>query len=163
MVLQITPDVLDRVEFGRVSWQELQLDALIISLDVIPNQSAPVCSQPIPDDEQGTVNLPTQRPKELHQLRCPDRSGEQTKVKLPEGDTGNSRELVPRKAVLQYRCLSPRRPRAHPGRTFAQSGFVDEDDGLSPFFGVFFSAGQRWYFHWRMASSSRWVARPVGR
>src|SRR6266571_8815237 len=46
---------------------------------------------------------------------------------------------------------------------FADPGFVYEDDGSALPGAVFFSAGQRFFFQCRMASSSRWTARPVGR
>jgi len=63
---------------------------------------------------------------------------------------------MPGEAVLQHRGLSARRPGAHPRRALGESRLIYEDDGLAAFNGVFFSAGQRRCFHWRMA-------RPVGR
>ncbi len=46
---------------------------------------------------------------------------------------------------------------------FADSGFVYEDDSSALFGVVVFSAGQRFFFQCRMAFSSRWMVRPLGR
>jgi hypothetical protein len=48
-------------------------------------------------------------------------------------------------------------------RPFAHSGLVYEDDGSAFSRAVFFSAGQRLVFQRRIAVSSRWMARPLGR
>jgi hypothetical protein len=47
--------------------------------------------------------------------------------------------------------------------SFAQSAFVDKDDGSALLAGFFFMAGHRTSFQRWIAGSSRWVARPVGR
>jgi transposase len=46
---------------------------------------------------------------------------------------------------------------------FAQPGFINEEDGAPLSTGFFFNIGQRLCFHSRIAFSSRWMARPVGR
>jgi hypothetical protein len=48
-------------------------------------------------------------------------------------------------------------------RPLAQPTFVDEDDGAPLAERFFLSRGQRTRFQYRMASSSRSIARPVGR
>ena len=45
----------------------------------------------------------------------------------------------------------------------AHTGLIYEDDGSALSDAVFFSAGQRLVFQWRMACSSRLMARPLGR
>jgi hypothetical protein len=72
-------------------------------------------------------------------------------------------ELVPCEAVLQDWRLSFGRPGPNAVRSFAHPGFVDEDDGSAFSRAVFFKAGQRFFFHRRMAASSRFLARPLGR
>jgi hypothetical protein len=67
------------------------------------------------------------------------------------------------KVVLKHRSLPPGRPGPTPMGSFAQSAFVDEDDRSSLAEGVFFTSGQRTFFQWAMAFSSRSRARPVGR
>ena len=45
----------------------------------------------------------------------------------------------------------------------AHTGLIYEDDGSALFGAVFFSVGHRFVFQWRMACSSRLMARPLGR
>src|SRR5215472_4699068 len=47
--------------------------------------------------------------------------------------------------------------------SFAQSAFVDEDDGSALFLGFFLISGQRACFQRRILSSARSSARPTGR
>src|SRR6516162_3526147 len=163
VLLQVSPDVLRRVELGSVGWQELQLNRSFETLDVIAHHLAAMRGQPIPDHEYFAADLPTQGVEELDDLRSLNRSREQSEVEAIEGDTGHRRELVPIEVILQHRGFTPRRPTPHPGRSLAQSRLVDEDYDSALFSGVFFSAGQRTRFQRRIAPSSRSSARFVGR
>jgi len=49
MLLAISPDIFDRIEFRGIGWQTLQMDAAVQLLHVIPDQTAAVGGQPIPD------------------------------------------------------------------------------------------------------------------
>jgi hypothetical protein len=84
-------------------------------------------------------------------------------VDAPESDARHGRELVPCEAVLQDRRLAFGRPGANAVRPLAYSGLIDEDDDSAFSRAVFFSAGQRFFFQCRMAASSRFLARPLGR
>src|SRR5215467_5706383 len=76
--------------------------------------------------------------EELDDLRTANASGKQAKVKVPPGDPRHRRQHLPVKVILQHRRLSPRRPGPTAMRSFAQSAFVDEDDGMA-LFGLFFN------------------------
>ena len=60
--------------------------------------------------------------------------------------------VLPLGAQVRTRC----------GRSLTP-GWIYEDDGSALFGAVFFSVGHRFVFHWRMACSSRLMARPLGR
>lgn len=119
--------------------------------------------QTILNDEQLALDLPDQCFHEFNELRPAKGAVAQLKVKVPKGDAGNDRQLFPVEAVLQHRRLAFGCPGLDAGGTFAQSGFVDKDDGACLSAGLFFSAGQRLAFHCALAASSRWMALPVGR
>src|SRR5215467_4531591 len=81
--------------------------------------------------------------EELDDLRTANASGKQAKVKVPPGDPRHRRQHLPVKVILQHRRLSPRRPSPTAMGSFAQSAFVDEDDGTALFLGFFLISGQR--------------------
>jgi hypothetical protein len=64
---------------------------------------------------------------------------------------------------LQDRWLPFGGPSPAAVRALAQSAFVDEDDRAALLAGFFLMAGQRCLFQWRICSSFRSKARPVGR
>src|SRR6516225_10222108 len=101
--------------------------------------------------------------EELDDLGTTDGSRKQPKVKVPPSHPGDRRQHLPVKVILQHRRLSPRRPGPTAMGPFAQSAFVDEDDGTALFLGFFLISGQRSCFHRRILSSSRSSARPTGR
>jgi hypothetical protein len=101
--------------------------------------------------------------EELDDLRAFDRTGEEPEVETPPRDAGDRGEQVPVEMVLEDRRLPPGRPGPAAVGPLAQSALVDEDDRLPLRGSVFFSAGQRTRFQWRIAASFRSSARPVGR
>src|SRR5215813_9625896 len=155
VMLQVSPDVLRRVELGSIGGQVLQLNRALEAFDVVAHHLTAMRGQPIPDHQYLAADVPTQGVKELHDLRPLDRTREEPEVKAIEGDTGHRRELVPVEVILQHGRFAPWRPAAHLGWPLAQSRFVDEDDDPALFSGVFFNAGQRTRFQRRIASSSR--------
>src|SRR5579859_964017 len=162
-LLHVAPDVLGRVEFGRVGGQSLQDEVPVERFNVVLDEAAAVRRQAIPDDEQLAANLLGQRLQEFDELRAADRAGMQAEIEVPETDAGNDGELLPVEAVLQDRSLALGRPGLDPRGSLAQSAFVDEDNGAPFAAGLFFSAGQRLLRHCLIAASSRWIARPAGR
>ena len=163
VMFPVTPDVLHGVELGRVPRQRLQRDPAALSADVLLHDTAAVRGQAVPDDEELAAQMALQVPEEFDDLRPFDRSREESEVETPPRDAGDRREQVPVEVLLEDRRLSARRPRPTPVRPFGQSALVDEDDRLPVGGGVFFSAGHRTRFQWRIAASLRSSARPVGR
>ena len=163
MSLQVTPQVFNRIEFRRIGWQESQLDINVLALDILAHEFTSVCFQSVPDDEQRSGYLSIQRFQKFDDLWPLDAAGKQAEVELPESYAGNRRELMPGKTVLQNRRFTAGRPGSYLGGTFREARFVDENYGLAAFFSVFFSAGHCVRFQVRIACSSRWMARPVGR
>ena len=164
VLLPMRPQVLDRIEFGRVGRQKFQLDVAALCIDVIAHQPAAMSLQPIPDDEQlAGGEMARETLEEGDALGRADGAFDELEVDVPEGDARHGRELVPGEAVLQDRGLASGRPGSHAVGPFAHSGLVDEDDRSALFGAVFFSAGQRFFFQCWTAFSSRWVARPLGR
>lgn len=142
-VLEVAPDVLNRIEFRRIGWQVVKDDTIALGLDECAHQSALVGLEAVPNDQQLALDLARERGQELHQLWALDAAGEEPEVEVPEGHAGNGGALLPGEAVLQHRRLPLGRPGAHPGRPFAQSRFVDEDEGAPLAPGFFFGSCEK--------------------
>ena len=117
----------------------------------------------IPDYQQSARQMTQQMGKEVHHLRGADGSLVKPEIEVPPSDASEGRKHLPVEMILQPWGLSARGPRAHPMGPLAQPTFVDEDDGAPLAERFFLSRGQRTRFQYRMASSSRSIARPVGR
>ena len=163
MLLEVSPDVFGRVELWRISGQKLDLDVPVKRFDELANQAAFVHAQPVPDDQQLAFDLSFERLQKLDDLSSLDRTGKQAEVELPVADARDHRKLLPVEAILQHRGLRLGRPSAYARGPLGQPRLVYEDDGSSLRSGVFFSAGQRLFFHLAMAFSSRCNARLSGR
>jgi hypothetical protein len=92
-----------------------------------------------------------------------DGAFDELEIDVPERDARHGRELVLCDAVVQDRRLAFGCKGPYAVRPFIHPGLVCEDDGPAFSRTVFFSAGQRFSFHCRMAASSRFEARPPGR
>jgi len=159
----VTPDVFDGIEFGSVGRQVLEREAPVLSRDKVPDHSATVLTQAIPDDQDASGDLAQQTTQEVHDLGTANRAGVQPEVELPPGHAGDRGQDFPVEVILKDRGLAFGRPCSATMGLQTQSALVDEDDRLAFAFGVFFRAGQRVFFHQRIASSLRSSARPVGR
>lgn len=161
--LPVAPDVFDGIQFGSVGRQVLEFQTPVLSRDKVPDQSAAVLPQAVPDHQDVSWNLAQQTTKEVHDLRTPNRARIQPEVERPPGYTGDRRQDFPVEVILKDWSLASGRPGAATVRLQAQPALVDEDDRLALALGFFFSAGQWVCFHQRIASSLRSSARPVGR
>ena len=163
VVLPVAPDVLHRIELGRVAGQRLQREPAALGTNVLLHDTTAVRGEPVPDDEELAAQMALQVHEEFDDLRPFDRAREQPEVEAPPRDARDRREQVPVEVVLEDRRLSARRPGPAAVGPLGQSALVDEDDRLPLGGSVFFNAGQRTRFQWRIAASSRSSARPVGR
>jgi hypothetical protein len=87
----------------------------------------------------------------------------QPEVEVPEGNPGDRRQIVPVEVVLKDRRLASRSPSAGAMRLLGKATFVDKDYRAAFPTRFFLMAGQCFFFHWVIASSSRSKARPTGR
>lgn len=131
-LLHVAPNVLDRIEFGRVGGQSFQEQVPVERFDIVLDDPAAVRRQAVPDDQQLAANVLGQRLQEFDELWTADRPGMQAEVEIPKTDAGHDRQLLPVEAVLQDRRLAFWRPGLDPSGSLAQSAFVDKDDG-APF------------------------------
>jgi|SRR3954471_3012182 len=90
VMLPMRPEVFDRVQLGCIGWQELQVDGALLALDILANQPAAMCLEPIPDDQKFSVaQMPPQRFEEGDDLRRPCRALHQFEVDVPEANACN--------------------------------------------------------------------------
>jgi len=159
----MTKDVFAGIQFWRVRGKIFQLNTPILTLHKQFDQSTAVRGQPIPDHQQWARNVAQEVTEKFNQLRRPNGSVEQPKVKVPPANAGDQGQYLPIEVILQHRRLSFWCPGAVVVRSLTQSTFVDEDDRPPLALGVFFSSGHRTRFQRRIAFSSRSKALPVGR
>src|SRR5271168_2985059 len=163
VMFPIAPDVLHRIEFRGIGWQVVQHQAAPLLGDKFRDQAAAMSLGAIPDYQQSARQLTQQVRKELHHLWRTNGRWVKSKIEIPPGDASDGREHFPVKVILQHRSLSARSPGAHPMGPLAQPALVDEDDGAPLAEGFFLSRGQCTRRQYRIASSSRSSARPLGR
>src|ERR1700679_1741049 len=163
MLLAISPDVFDRIEFRGIGWQTLEVDGAMLLSHGFLYQSAAVRGQAIPDDRQLSANVLLEVLQKLDHLRGLDAAGEEPEVEIPNGDACDGRKTLPVEGILQHRGLASRRPGSDPMRPLAQSAFVHKNYGSTLLERFFFISGQRTRFHCRIAGSSRCVAQPTCR
>ena len=75
MLLAVTPDIFDRIEFGCVGWEKLHLDAASLLLHKLSDQPAAMNRQPIPNHRELSTDVPLQMTEELDHLRRFDAAG----------------------------------------------------------------------------------------
>src|ERR1019366_6908945 len=127
MLFAISPDVFDRIEFRRIGWQTLQMDAALLLSHVFLYQSAAVDGQTIPNDGQSAANVMLKMFQKCDHLRSLDTAGEESEVEIPNGDARDGRKALPVEGILQHRSLAARRPGSDPMRSLAQPAFVHKN------------------------------------
>lgn len=163
MAFQMPPDVFGRVEFGSVSRQPGQVQAITDRSDEVLDLTAAVCRQAVPDDQQLAPDLAQEPAEEIDDLRRLDRPTIEPEVELPPRDSGDHRQFPPVEVKRQLRRLPAGRPRSAYRGLFTQSAFINKHEGSAFVPGLFFSAGHVYRFHRAIASSSRSCAFPQGR
>jgi len=131
MFLEIGPDGLDRIELRRVRRQARHGDLPVLFLQPCLDQARAMGGYPIPDDEQGLLDLAPERTQEFDDLLGADGAGKEAEVELPERQAGDRRELLPGEAVLQDRRLAAQTPGAGNARPLREPRFVYEDEGTA--------------------------------
>lgn len=163
MGFEVAPHIFDRVEFGRIGGQPLNLDATLGGGDEVLDEQASVNRCAIPDNQQLSGNVLPEVLEEFDDLRAFDAPSMNLEVEPPQRQAANDREAFPIKGFVQDGRFSARSPSANPCGPGAQSAFVDKDNGSPLLAGLFFKAGHSTRCHLRMAFSSRSTARRSGR
>lgn len=163
MRLKMSPHIFDWIEFGRIGWQPLHDNAIPGGGDVIFDQGTAMNGRPIPNDQQFPWQVPLEMAQKLNHLQTLDAAGVDLEVKPPKGQATNDGQAFPVKRLLEHWGLPARSPGARSRRTGAQAAFINKDDGSPLLPGLFFKAGKVTRFQWRIALSSRSIARRSGR
>lgn len=163
MLFEVAPHIFYWVEFRSVGGETRGKDSSLQSVEVLADQPTAVNGRAIPNDQQFAGELPPKMLQEFDHLRALDCARIEPKIEIPNGDAADDRKLLPIEIKFQNGCLSAGSPGANAVRLLTEPAFVDKDDDSVLFQGFFLSLGQSERFHFRMAASSRWMARVVGR
>src|SRR5262249_5388595 len=157
--------------FGSVARQAFDLQPGRLRGEKALHAATLVRAQPIPDKHDPTAaEVAFQIAQEADEAQVGVGARPGLKVEPappaipPKGQRGGDRQAFPvRPRVLQDRGLPARCPRAPDDGLLRHAAFVLADYPRMPAPGVFFTCGQRWRRHWRMAASSRSRAWRAGR
>lgn len=163
MGFEVTPHIFDRVEFGCVGRESLDLDASMGGGDEVLDEQAAVNGRAIPNHQQLSANVSLKVLEKFDGLKAFDAASMNLEVEPPQSQPADDRKAFPIEGLVEDGGLSAGCPSADPRGTGAQSAFVDKDDGSPLLAGLFFKAGHSTRFHFRMAFSSRSMARRSGR
>ena len=129
MMLPVSPEVFDRIQFRCIGGQPFQHQGPFGSGNEVSHHPTLVAGQPVPHHQQRPGNMTPQVLQEFDDLWTLDGSRIQSKVEAPPSDSSNGRQTLPVEVILQHRSLSPRRPRAIPIGSLAQPAFVHKHYG----------------------------------
>jgi len=168
--LQVTPDVLDGIEFGRIRWKELGRELRVLDQKVL-NAICTVGIEPVPDENHRRIDLRLELAEETDDtLRVDVRIRVEAKVEADVAAIGGDAQgpdggylAMRAAAVAERRRFAPRTPGAPHERRHHQATLVEErEPGLLP--GRFFlMRGQSSRTHPWMRCSFRSAARRWGR
>ena len=163
VLLPIAPQILDRIEFGSVGRQPLDVQPRGVLLKEVLDKPAAMHRRAIPDQQDPAGQLAMQLAEETDDLGALDGTGMQLEIEVAQGQPGDGRETLPIEVESEHRGLTAECPGAGPVGALAQSTFVEEDERppLPP--GFFLMRGHSWLFHAAIFASSRSRARPAGR
>ena len=142
MLFELSPEIFDRVKLRRVGRQRLNHKSLVRARHKVFDQFAAVDHGAVPKDQKWAVHMAQECAQELYYLWSLDGTWMNLKVEVPKAESGDERETLPAKGLLDDRGLPARSPSPHPMRTGAQSAFVDENDGAAFARGFFLRLGQ---------------------
>jgi hypothetical protein len=163
MAFPVTPHIFGGIKFRGIGRQPRQMDTPVLLGQEVTHTAATVSRQPIPNDQDLSLDVALQMAEEINNLWRLDGAGVETEVELPPGDASDGREALPVEVKLQLRGLTARSPCAANMGAFRKTAFVYEYDGSSFAAGFFLRAGQVYRFQRRIASSSRSIAFLEGR
>lgn len=165
----VAPHELDRVEFGRVGWEQFDTHPGV-GREPALDDLASMRVAAIPDDRDRQADRPQQvAEKGPHpagvdaRIRCEPKETPHAVPARRNHERRDDRHFLPRPtALVEDRCLAAGRPGAAHERRDQDAGLINEDQRGLAARGVFFTTGQRSFTHWAIAASSRSIARRVG-
>lgn len=86
MFLEVRPQILDGIEFGRIGRQGSDLQAALSGGDELFDQLAAMNGRSIPEDQQGCLQVAQERFEELDDLWTLDGAGMDLEVEVPESN-----------------------------------------------------------------------------
>ena len=85
MVLAVRPDILDRVQFRRIGWQVLHLEAAFLVADELLGEAAAMTWKPVPNQQDVALDVTEQVFEKLNNLFGLNGAFEDLKVEVPLG------------------------------------------------------------------------------
>ena len=138
--LQVTPDVLDWIEFGRIRWKELGRELGVLGQKVL-HAIRTVGIEPIPDENHRRIDLRQELSEKTdHTLRVDVRIRVKAKVQADVAAIGGDAQgpdggylAMRAAAVAERRRFAPRTPGAPHERRHHQATLVEErEPGVPP-------------------------------
>ena len=90
MTLEPSPQIFNRVEIGRISWQEFNPDLSVQPVHILAHLFAVVRSQTVPDHQQGAFDLGSERLEKFDNLFFLDAALIQSEIELAAREGGNA-------------------------------------------------------------------------
>jgi hypothetical protein len=99
--LEVTPHILDRVEFGRIGRKALSDDAPARGRDVILDQGTAMNGRTIPEDQQFSGKVPLEMAQIFDHVEAFDATGVDLEIEPPQRQAPNDRETFPVERLLE--------------------------------------------------------------
>ena len=128
MALEPGPQVFDRVHVGCVGRQECDLNVAAQAVQEFAHQAASVSLEPVPDHQEGLLQIGLERFEEIDDLLLLDAALVKSEQAVGASQSSDDRHMVPVEMKLDDGRLSFGCPGPHSGGALADSGLVDTDD-----------------------------------
>lgn len=137
VTLEPSPQILHRIEVWCVGRQVGNLDVPIQAVYIVANEVAVVRSCPVPNHQQGLLQMVFERLEELDEFFLLDAAFVNPEQAVGSCQSSDDRDVVPVEVKLDDRSLPLWGPSTHTCGAFADTRFVDKDDQSSLSLGFF--------------------------
>lgn len=167
----VPPDLFDGIQVGRVRGEPFDRQPRSLARQIGGHRSALMRAEPVPDEHHAPApEVALQGAQEADERDVGVATGTGVEVEPgapavpPERQRPRHGQALPVAAGMdQDGRVTARRPRPADDGLLRDPAFIFEDEPGVLALGVFFTVGQRWLTHCRMAASSRSRARRAGR
>ncbi len=167
--VQVSPEQLQRIQFGSVGRQPLDLQPGPMALQRVGGQSAPVGRQAIPQEDHPSCDMLVPRVEKPYNMPAADSAGVEREepTRVPTGGRrqhrADAREMRPVEGFPHEGRAPFGGPGRPNGRALSKAALIEEAQrGVQPL-GFFLIRGQVVWTHRAMAASLRSRARRAGR